>query len=169
MSEPTIAGERPLVGSSISSNSRGSTIARAIDSICFWPPDSAPARDSQNFLSAGKKPKIQARRASFSGAIARAEDEVLLDGKIGEHRHGLRGVADAKTRDVARGQAVQGRWPERDASRRGPPQAHDGAQGGRLSGAVAAEQHGRHARRRLEVDALQDMVAADMRMHAFEA
>ena len=67
MSEPTIAGERPLVGSSISRSSRGSTIARAIDSICFCPPDSAPARESQNFFSAGKKPKIQARRASSSG------------------------------------------------------------------------------------------------------
>jgi hypothetical protein len=61
------AGESPLVGSSISNNSRGSTMARAIDSICFWPPERAPARDSQNFLSAGKKPKIQARRPSSSG------------------------------------------------------------------------------------------------------
>ena len=62
-----MAGARPLVGSSISSSARGSTMARAIDSICFCPPESAPARDSQNFLSAGKKPKIQARRPSSSG------------------------------------------------------------------------------------------------------
>jgi hypothetical protein len=34
-------------------------MARAIDSICFWPPDSAATRASQNFLSVGKKPKIQ--------------------------------------------------------------------------------------------------------------
>ena len=74
-----IAGARPLVGSSISSSSRGSTIARAIDSICFCPPDSEPARDSQNFFSAGKKPKIQASRASSSGPVARAEHQVFLD------------------------------------------------------------------------------------------
>ena len=67
MSEPTIAGASPLVGSSMSNSSRGSTMARTIDSICFWPPDKAPARDSQNFFSGGKKPKIQARRASSSG------------------------------------------------------------------------------------------------------
>ncbi len=67
ISEPTIAGARPLVGSSIKSSLRGSTMARAIDSICFCPPDSAPARDSQNFLKAGKKPKIHVRRFSSSG------------------------------------------------------------------------------------------------------
>ena len=71
---PMIAGARPLVGSSISSSRRGSTIARAIDSICFWPPDSVPARDSQNFRKAGKKPKIHStrgRRAARRGRRAR--------------------------------------------------------------------------------------------------
>ena len=62
-----IAGARPLVGSSIRSSLRGSMKARAKDSICFCPPDSVPARDSQNLLSAGKKPKIQSSRASSVG------------------------------------------------------------------------------------------------------
>jgi hypothetical protein len=38
-----MAGARPLLGSSISSSSRGSTMARATASICFCPPDSLPA------------------------------------------------------------------------------------------------------------------------------
>lgn len=71
ISAPMIAGASPLVGSSISSSWRGSMMARAIDSICFCPPDSEPARDSQNFRSAGKKPKIQSSRA-VSIACSRA-------------------------------------------------------------------------------------------------
>jgi hypothetical protein len=39
----TMAGARPLVGSSTSSSLRGSTIARAIATICFWPPERFPA------------------------------------------------------------------------------------------------------------------------------
>jgi hypothetical protein len=39
----TIAGARPLLGSSISSSRRGSIIARATASICFCPPESLPA------------------------------------------------------------------------------------------------------------------------------
>ena len=57
-----IAGANPLVGSSISSSFRGSMMARAIESICFCPPDSTPAASDQNFSSAGKSPKIQRRR-----------------------------------------------------------------------------------------------------------
>ncbi|MNO00666.1 hypothetical protein D3C81_2205970 [compost metagenome] len=41
-------------------------MARAIASICFWPPDSLPAGCSQNFFSAGKKPKIHSKRAVSS-------------------------------------------------------------------------------------------------------
>ena len=125
ISAPTIAGARPLVGSSISRSSRGSTMARAIDSICFCPPESEPARDSQNFFSAGKKPKIQARRAVVERAFARAEHEVLLDGEVGEDRHRLGRVADAEARDVARREAIERRVPERDAALRGAPEAHD--------------------------------------------
>ena len=46
------------------------------------------------------------------------------------------------------------------------PQAHDGAQRRRLAGAVAAEQHRHLARRHDEVDAVQDVVRADVRVHA---
>jgi hypothetical protein len=38
-----MAGARPLLGSSISSSARGSTMARATASICFCPPESLPA------------------------------------------------------------------------------------------------------------------------------
>ena len=61
-----IDGARPLLGSSISSSARGSTIARATASICFCPPDSLPAGYSQNFFSAGNSPKIQSSRFASS-------------------------------------------------------------------------------------------------------
>src|SRR6185437_2235345 len=99
---------------------------------------------------------------------ARPEREVLLDRQTGEDRHRLRRIADAKTRDAARLEALQGRVPKRDAPFRGAPQPHDGAQRRRFAGAVAAEQHGREPRRRVEVDALEDVVAADMGVHALE-
>jgi len=38
-----MAGARPLVGSSTSRSFLGSTIARAIATICFWPPERFPA------------------------------------------------------------------------------------------------------------------------------
>src|SRR5205085_7363871 len=53
-----IAGARPLLGSSMISSSRGSTMARDTASICFWPPDSLPAGWLQNFSMAGKRWKI---------------------------------------------------------------------------------------------------------------
>ena len=62
-----IAGARPLVGSSIKNSLRGSMMARAIDSICFWPPERTPAASDQNFSSAGNRPKIQRSRASSIG------------------------------------------------------------------------------------------------------
>lgn len=46
-------------------------MARAMASICFWPPESVPAAWFQNFFSAGKKPKIHSSRA-VSGSPARA-------------------------------------------------------------------------------------------------
>ena len=66
-----IAGASPLLGSSISSSRRGSTMARATASICFCPPDSSPAGCCQNFFIAGKREKTHSRRlASISSARA---------------------------------------------------------------------------------------------------
>jgi hypothetical protein len=48
------------------------------------------------------------------------------------------------------------------------PQAHDRAQRGGLAGAVAAQQHGQLAARHDEVDAMQDVVRPDVRVHAFQ-
>ena len=49
-----MAGDRPLVGSSISNSRRCSMMARPIASICFCPPDSEPAGDSHFNFNAGK-------------------------------------------------------------------------------------------------------------------
>jgi hypothetical protein len=64
---PMIAGARPLVGSSIRNSLRGSMMARAIESICFCPPESTPAASDQNLSSAGNRPKIQRSRVSSIG------------------------------------------------------------------------------------------------------
>ena len=50
-----------------------------------------------------------------------------------------------------------------------PPQPHDGAQGRGLAGAVAAEQHGQPPAPHGEIDAVQDVIAADMGVDAGEA
>ena len=57
-----MAGARPLLGSSTISSSRGSTMARATASICFWPPESLPAGWFQNFSTAGNSEKIHCSR-----------------------------------------------------------------------------------------------------------
>ena len=67
-----MAGAMPLVGSSIRISVRGSMMARAIDSICFCPPDSTPAGCVQKRFSAGKKPKIQSSRAESGGPLCAA-------------------------------------------------------------------------------------------------
>ncbi len=59
-----IAGARPLLGSSMISSSRGSTMARDTASICFCPPESLPAGWFQNFSTAGNSEKIHFRRSS---------------------------------------------------------------------------------------------------------
>ncbi len=100
---PMMAGARPLVGSSISSSLRGSTMARAIDSICFCPPDSTPAASDQNFSSAGNRPKIQSRRGLIEVPAARRQDEVLAYREIGEYTHVLRHIGDTGSGDVGRG------------------------------------------------------------------
>ena len=66
-----MAGARPLVGSSIRSSRRGSMMARATASICFWPPDRWPAGSCQKRFSASKRLKIQSSRFG-SGGPARA-------------------------------------------------------------------------------------------------
>ena len=77
ISAPTIAGARPLVGSSISSSLRGSTIARAIDSICFWPPDSVPARDSQNLLQRREEAENPVEPRVVERAVARRQHQIF--------------------------------------------------------------------------------------------
>ena len=67
-----IDGARPLLGSSMRISARGSTMARATASICFCPPLSLPAGYSQNFFSAGNRPKIQSSRCVSSSPAWRA-------------------------------------------------------------------------------------------------
>ena len=58
---------------------------------------------------------------------------------------------------------------EVDAALRGLPQAHDGAQRGRLARAIAAQQHGELALGDGEIHAVQDVVRPDVRVHAWSS
>ena len=100
------------------------------------------------------------------------EQQVLAHREIAEDAHVLRHVGDAELRDVGRAQlaalAADGSTIEQHLATRCSPQSHDGPQGRRLAGTVAAEQHRHLSRRHLEVDAMQDVVRADVRVHAGE-
>ena len=92
-----IAGARPLLGSSTSSSWRGSTMARAIASICFCPPESLPAEECQNFFSAGKRREDPLEPLRVERArVARGEHHVLVHRQAGEDAHVLRHVGDAE-------------------------------------------------------------------------
>ena len=80
----------------------------------------------------------------------------------------ISGVRGESALAAGLGRAADAPAVERDPALRRAPQAHDRAQRRRLAGAVAAEQHRHLARRHLEVDAVQDVVRADVRVHAGE-
>src|ERR1019366_7209635 len=98
---------------------------------------------------------------------ARRQQHVLAHREVAEDSHVLGHVADAAPRDLGC-RAAKRRPVEGDGALRCVPQAHDRAQRRRLAGAVATEQHHHLARRHLEVDAVQDVVRADVRVHARE-
>jgi hypothetical protein len=131
---------------------RGSTIARDTASICFWPPDSKPRG-----VDVGLAPRA-----------ARGQHHVLAHAELPEDAHVLGHVGDAALRDIGRGQLRDVLLGERDAAGRGLPQAHDRAQRGGLARAVSAEQQRGLAGRDLEVHAVQDVIRADVRVHAGE-
>ena len=83
----TISGERPSDGSSSSSRRGRAISARAIATICCWPPDSSPAGLGSFSFSIGNSASTcssdSRRRALAAGRIA-AELEVL------EHGHAVK-------------------------------------------------------------------------------
>src|SRR5512133_2822911 len=114
---------------------------------------------------------VEALRVDLFGAprAARREQHVLAHREVGEDAHVLRHVGDAALGDFRRGPRRNVLAVEPASAWRGPPQSHDAAQRGGLAGAVAAEQHGKFAVRDLEIDAVQDVIGADVGVHAFEA
>ena len=124
---------------------------------------SAPARDSQNFFaSAGRKPKIQLRRASSSGP-SRAPSTRFPSPKDRRTRPSSPRHRRRNARDVARRQILQRRTdPSTNATFGGAPQPAMICASGRLP-APAAQQHGRQARSASNGRTLQDVIAADMR------
>src|SRR6185369_11607519 len=135
---------------------------------------------------------VEPRRVELLEAARRArrEQHVLGDREVAEDAHVLRDVGDAEVGDRRRhelrlrralrrrrsrrrigacgGGAADLAAVEDDASRRRRPQSHDRSERRRLAGAVAAEEHRHLARRHVEVDAVQDVVRADVRVHAGE-
>src|SRR5664280_1000318 len=96
------------------------------------------------------------------------EENVLAHGEVREDPHVLGHVCDPAPRDLRRleGGDVLALEPHR--ARRDVPEAHDAAQRRRLAGAVAPEKDGQLAAGNLEVDAVQDVVRADVGVDAFE-
>src|SRR3546814_9902420 len=94
--------------------------------------------------------------------------DVCSSDLIGEDAHVLGHIGDSALGDVGRRQRGDVAAVEPHVALRGLPQAHDGAQGRGLAGTVATQQHGELATRHGEIDAMQDMVTADMGMHALE-
>ena len=101
--------------------------------------------------------------------IAGGKHEILAHREVGEHGHALRHVGETGTRNVGRCIYLDAAAGEADRTGGGAPQSHNRAQRRRLASAVAAEQHRRLTFGHGEVDTLQNVVAADMRVHARES
>ena len=152
----TISGARPNEGSSSSSSFGRSSSARAIASICCSPPDSVPAcwrrrsrsgEIAEHALEIGAPRRLSRRRVG-------AEPQILLDRQFHERAAAVRHVARRRGRRCPRSPAVDAFAAEADLALRAD-HAADGAQRGRLAGAVGAEQRGDAALRHREVDAVQ--------------
>src|ERR1019366_957991 len=102
-----------------------------------------------------------------SGPPGREED-VLAHGEVGEDPHVLGHVRDSAPRDLRRLEGADVLALEPDRARRDVPEAHDAAQRRRLAGAVASEKDRQRAAGDLEIDAMEDVVGADVRVDAFE-
>ena len=168
ISAPMIAGASPLVGSSISSSLRGSMKARAKREHLLLPAGQRSGARQPELLQRREEAENPVETRLVHRSLARRKHEVLAHREVGEHRHGLRHIADAGARDVGRGKRLDALAAEADFAARGAPQSHDGAQRRGLAGAVAAEQHRGAAFGHAELDAVQDVIAPDMRLDARE-
>ncbi len=101
-------------------------------------------------------------------SVARRQHQVFLHREIGKHRHALRDITDAEPGDIRGRALLDALAVERYLAGGGLPQAHDGSQRRGLAGAVAAQQHRGLALGHAEIDALQNVIAPDMGMHAGE-
>ena len=169
ISATTIAGARPLVGSSISSSLRGSTMARAIDSICFCPPDSAPARDSQKRLQRREESENPFQPGIVERPVARRQHQVFLHRQVGEHRHAFRHIADAEPGDIRR------RAVSRCAARRARSRPAEACHRPMMVRSVVVLPAPLRPSSIVvwpsataKIDALQDVIAPDMGVHAGE-
>ncbi|MEY9739300.1 hypothetical protein ABH985_007089 [Bradyrhizobium ottawaense] len=141
-------------------------MARAIESICFCPPERLPRPRQPEPAQRREETKNPVELGVVERAVARRQHQVFLHGEIGEYRHALRHVADAEPCDVRRRAALDAIAGEADLAAGRLPQSHDGAQRRGLAGAVAPEQHRGLPLRDREVDALEDVIAADMGVDA---
>jgi hypothetical protein len=97
-----------------------------------------------------------------------SQQQVFLDREVGKDAHVLGHIGDVELGNRRRGQARDVLLAKADAALAGLPQAHDGAQRGGLARAIAAQQHGDLAARHSQVHAVQDVIGADMGVHALE-
>ena len=143
-------GSTPKVGSSSSSSSGSWTSAQESPSFCFMPPESWPARRSWN----GPRPekaKSRSRRAAQLAARhaveVGVEGEVLAHREVGVEAEALRHVGEVALhrlglpRHARRGAGVAVRaTADPGVAGARPQHAGEHAQGGRLAGAVGADE-----------------------------
>ena len=110
--------------------------------------------------------EAQHRRGHAAPAAqVRAERDVLEHRHAGDHLHVLEGARHAALRDLARGQAVDALAAQRHLAARGRQHAGDEVEGGRLAGAVRADQAEDLAGAHLEADVVDRHQAAELLAH----
>ena len=125
---------------------------RAIASICCSPPDSSPARLVSRSRSRGKRVEQRRDLRSVVGVLAgvRAEDEIVHHGQFGKHLSAFRHQRQPAPGDAVRIEALDRRVVENNVALDRTQQSRDRAHGGRLAGAVGADQGDHFARPNVE-------------------
>ena len=161
----TSSGASPFVGSSTSSTGLSFRSARAIATICCWPPESVPARCPAAGLELGKE---LVDELVPGGAVSLGEPEVLVDREPGKDVSVLRDVADPAADDRVRAQSGELLAAEGDAAGT-RHEAEQRPHRRRLADAVSAEERRDPALLDVERHALEDVRLAEVDVQVVDA
>src|SRR5687767_13518702 len=155
----TILGARPSVGSSIMIRSGSPISVRHSVSICCSPPESTPASVCWRSFRRGNMPYMSSKLQRGFFLPRFSQHQVLVHGELRKDVAVLGHVADAQVRDLER-LAAEDLLVAPGHRAFAVDEPHDGLDGGRAAGAVAAEQRDDFSRLDVEVDAVQDVALA---------